>query len=459
MNGIDRGEESSGEATPIEETFEPFLTDKGKGRAGTSGNYRSDAERELYRFLAWLRETNTDRSEPSDQLAEQDEVRARYEPTVDEIDENVFRSYARHLRKQGFAAGTVRIYYAYVSAWCGWATTEGYLVRHYADTDIARSPLPDNDERRPGDQQAWTPEDRNRLTNFADKRASEAIDAIGGDWYQWSDEERKRADINEPAEADQTERAEQECDHEQDRSRARRLYDALIVCRDRALVYILCYTGVRVAEVLRDPGDERREGLRWRDVALEDRHLTVFRKKQEWDRASIPEPVVHPLKIYKRIFNPPTPEWPVFPTFHYPTLAQLAREGLAERGFSEQKIEGKRDEHELDFFVCREYELGPPPSITPNAARKRLKRLCDDAGIDVDDKHGYLAPHGGRRGMGEVMVRQAGFAEAARYLDNSEKMVREAYQHVEAKEQADLVTRALDASDDRVSEPSGETQK
>jgi predicted nucleic acid-binding protein len=67
-----------------------------------------------------------------------------------------------------------------------------------------------------------------------------------------------------------------------------------------------------------------------------------------------------------------------------------------------------------------------------------------------DDQHRYLAPHGGRRGMGEVLVRQFGYATAARYLDNSEQMVRERYSHIEAGEQADMATEALAASDQRV---------
>lgn len=65
-----------------------------------------------------------------------------------------------------------------------------------------------------------------------------------------------------------------------------------------------------------------------------------------------------------------------------------------------------------------------------------MRRLCEEAEIDLDDKHGYLAPHGGRRGAGEVMVRQRGFTAAARLLDNSEKVVRKSYSHIEAKEMA-----------------------
>jgi hypothetical protein len=52
--------------------------------------------------------------------------------------------------------------------------------------------------------------------------------------------------------------------------------------------------------------------------------------------------------------------------------------------------------------------------------------------------------------MGELMVRQEGYAAAARYLDNSEQQVREAYQHIEAAERADMATDALSNTDRRV---------
>ena len=40
------------------------------------------------------------------------------------------REYARHLTRQGWTADTVRTYYAYVSAFCGWAVREEHLVEN-----------------------------------------------------------------------------------------------------------------------------------------------------------------------------------------------------------------------------------------------------------------------------------------------------------------------------------------
>lgn len=46
-------------------------------------------------------------------------------------------------------------------------------------------------------------------------------------------------------------------------------------------------------------------------------------------------------------------------------------------------------------------------------------------------------------GMGEVQVRAFGYTVAARYLDNSEEIVRERYSHIEAGELGDVATETL----------------
>jgi integrase len=405
----------------IEPIIEAFLRDKGKGEAGESGNYRSDAERELGRFIEWLR---TEELQP-DGLDGRSNTEHNRDPastpppapipTFADVDERVFRRYARWLVKQGWSKGTTRTYYSYVSSFIGWAVDEGELDRHYAKTSLARAPLPDDDGRRSGDQQAWEPAQRDRLTRYVDEQATAAIDAADGTTPEAGSE-----------------------------------YAAIRACRDRALVNVLAYTGVRAAEILRDPDDERRVGLLWDDLDLDVGSMNILRKTQQYDDASLPAPVVTALRIYKRAFSPPDAEWPVFPTLHFPTLARIVRDGLSAAGYSEDEIAAIRAESEYDFIVCREYGLAPPPAVTTAGARSRMKTLCAAAGIELDDKHGYLAPHGGRRGMGEVLVRKYGYAAAARYLDNSEEIVRESYSHIEAGEQADLATAALADSDQRV---------
>jgi len=331
----------------------------------------------------------------------------------------VFRGYARHLASdRGLKQNTVQTYYRYISAWCGWCVNEGYLEAHYAQRASAMAPLPDDDGRKPGDQQAWTSEQRHALTRYVDERARDAIETyttLSGD-------------------ADPV-----------DRQRAR--YTALKAARDRALVFVLAYTAVRVGELLRDPNDPRRRGVRWEEISLDDGSMDVYRKKQQWDAASLPDPVLSPLRSYRKVMAPPTERWPVFPTFDQRTLATLVKDELADRGLRAEGIDERRDEHARDLLLALEEDIRPP-SITTDGARSILQRLSEATEMDIDHpKHDYLAPHGGRRGMGEVLVRAFGYTVAARYLDNSEEMVRERYSHIEAGELGDVATEALDEID------------
>jgi len=370
----------------VEAVVKDFLTDKGKGQRGESGNYRQDAGRELNRFTDFL-------------AAHEDAVK-----TFEELDSGHLREYARHLTRQDWTAGTVRTYYAYVSAFCGWAVREGHLAENFAQRRNATEPIPDDGGHKSGDQQAWSAEDRQQLTAFVDEQAHAAIDDIG--------EDREAA------------------------IKAR---------RDRTLVYLLSYSGVRGAEVLRDRSDERRQGLRWEDVNLDDRYATVFAKKQRLDDRGLPEPVIRPLQMHRKILDPPSENWPVFPTFHRPTLSKRVTDELTARRYTETEIEELRaDRSQIE--LCVEFDI-TPPSMTTDAGRHVLERLCDQAGIELSDDHDYLMPHGARRGAGEVLVRTSGHAAAARVLDNSEEVVREHYSHIEAGELADQMTSAFEEAD------------
>ena len=399
---------------PLRSSFERYLQDKGKGRGSSGGNYRRNVARELERFVEWAAGERGGADWTGIVPAEADR-----EPTFGDLDERVFREYARHLgADRGLKQNTVQTYYAYVSAWCGWCVDEGYLNAHYAQRASATAPLPDDDGRKPGDQQAWTPEHRHQLTRHVDDQARTAIEAY----------------TTLPDDVDPLKE-----------QRAR--YGALKATRDRALVYVLAYTAVRVGELLRDPDDPRRRGVRWEDLDLEDGSMDVYRKKQQWDAASLPDPVIGPLRRYRKLLDPPSERWPVFPTFDQRSLATLVGDALADQGLRPDAIAERRDEHVRDLLLALEADIRPP-SLTTDGARSVLRRLTDAAGIDVaHPKHGYLAPHGGRRGMGEVLVRAFGYTAAARYLDNSEEMVRERYSHIEAGELGDVATEALEQVD------------
>ena len=389
-------------------TFERYLQDKGKGRGGEGGNYRRNAARELERFAEWAAGERGGEGWSGVAASE----RAL---TFADLDERVFREYARHLAgDRGLKQNTVKTYYAYVSAWCGWCVNEGYLDAHYAQRASATAPLPEDNGRKPGDQQAWTTAQRHAITRHVDRATRDAVNRFTGL----------------PADANPIERG-----------RAR--YAALKAARDRALVFVLAYTAVRVGELLRDPDDPRRRGVRWGEVDLEDGSMHVYRKKQRWDAASLPDPVIAPLRDYRRLVDPPSDRWPVFPTFDQRTLAGRVRTELADRGTRPESIAKRRDAHARDLLVALEEDVRPP-SLTTDGARSILRRLSHTSGVDIDHpKHDYLAPHGGRRGMGEVLVRAFGYTVAARYLDNSEEMIRERYSHIEAGELGDVATEAL----------------
>ncbi|SEP23889.1 hypothetical protein SAMN05216388_105117 [Halorientalis persicus] len=401
-------------ARRLRSSFDRYLQDKGKGRGGEGGNYRRNAARELERFAEWAAGERGD-----DDWTGITPEEADHDPTFEDLDERVFREYARHLSgDRGLKQNTVQTYYAYISAWCGWCVNEGYLEAHYAQRASATAPLPDDDGRKPGDQQAWTPEQRHALTRHVDEQAREAIEAY----------------TTLPDDVDSL-----------DKQRAR--YAALKAARDRALVVILAYTAVRVGELLRDSDDPRRRGVRWEDISLEDGSMDVYRKKQQWDAASLPDPVISPLRSYRKLMDPPTERWPVFPTLDQRTLAEFVQEELADRGEPSEAIDERRGEYARDLLLALDEDIRPP-SITTDGARSILQRLSTAAEIDIDHpKHDYLAPHGGRRGMGEVLVRAFGYTVAARYLDNSEEMVRERYSHIEAGELGDVATEALEEID------------
>src|SRR6056297_942191 len=160
--------------TSLSGSFERYLQDKGKGRAGDGGNYRRNAARELERFAEWAA-GNRGRDEWTGVIPED----SNREPAFDDLDERVFREYARHLAgDRGLKQNTVQTYDRYISAWCGWCVNEGYLEAHYAQRASAMAPLPDDDGRKPGDQQAWTPEQRHALTRYVDGQARTAIEVF-----------------------------------------------------------------------------------------------------------------------------------------------------------------------------------------------------------------------------------------------------------------------------------------
>lgn len=218
----------------------------------------------------------------------------------------------------------------------------------------------------------------------------------------------------------------------------------------------VAYSGARGGELVRDPNDARRNGLRWKDVDLENGITTVLDKgDQEFVQASLPPQAVTALDRYRMGLDPPTEEWPLFPTKHRPTVFRMAREALADEGLSQEEIEDLLEEKGVDD-VLREYET-PPPAITTDGARNLMKRLSAKADIPgIDPSEGeYLEPHGGRRGAGDTLVREVGWEAAQNLLrHNSPEVTIEAYSRISASETAESAGEAFAKTDGRTNDGS-----
>lgn len=348
---------------PLTEAIDGYLRSKGKGSDGASGTYRRNAERELRRFARFLADRGVE--------------------DLGEVDATNLRTYVRsELSTRDLAPRTVRKYYDYVSAWLGWAQREGLVSEHHGIRESAREPLPDVDTRADERQQTWQRDQRTALLSFLDERAREAVEERGADAYA--------------------------------------------PLRDRALVGLLAYSGLRGSELLANPQDDRREGAEWRHLAEGLVGLDVLGKTQEWETRSIPPQARSALKQWTRAFDP-EPEWPIVPTFHYPTLY----DGLRAAGHDDtDSLSGYADV----FDAYRECDARPA-AMTTDGARRLMQRVTDEADIDVEED--YLTLHGARRGVGRVLALQQGADAAADQLGNSVTVVEQRYSDVLASERAE----------------------
>jgi integrase len=445
-----------GDETGFLEPLDRFLLDKGTGRDRSSGAYRADAEREIREFADWYRASEG------------------VPPTFARLSDRDFRRYARALvgppvgdghadaggadeaaatdpiAPKDLSDGSARTYYARVSAYVGWCVDEGYLDAHLAQTDRATGPLPADDGRRSGDQQAWTPADRARLLRHLRDRRADVFDAGDDPDIGVGDD----PDIGpgtpglDAADPDLDDAGTRNLDGDHDPGLDE--WAAVRSCRDYALVATLCYSGIRGGELLSHPQDDRRTGVTWADLDLADKTLTVLAKRQTttYDDRSLPDPARDALGLLRSVLAPSNDDWPLFPTLDRASLYDPLRDAMADAGVPAADVE-QRLRAEPTWTLCRRHGV-TPPALTTTGARGLLERRCAAAGIELDPDargHAYLTPHGARRGVGEVLVREKGFAAAARLLDDSERMVRERYSHIEAGELADEATDAFESHD------------
>ena len=319
----------------IDDAIDVYLTRKAVGDPDGpgAGAYAANAESILRRFADWI-----DRECDVTALA-------ALEPTH-------LRAYATDLRERTdrgeYTASSVHTYYAVVRAFLSWCVHGGIVPANPAASDVAESALPAPEST--GEDDSWSPDRRRRLESYARERA------FGAD-----------PDREEPVE------------------RRRRL-------REYALVAVLAHSGARGAELFRVPEDDRRTGATWDDVDFYAGTLRVLGKSQRLEEVTVLGPARTALRRYRVVLDPPSNDWPLFPTRHAPSIARRVRETLGERGHDEETIERLLERHTATE-LARERAIAPP-AITTEGARSVLKRLCEGAGVDVDGD--YLTPRGVR---------------------------------------------------------------
>jgi len=357
----------------IEDALDAFVRSKQKGT--DSGNYQRNARRVIEEWLTWL-------------SSHEDSVE-----TFDQLQVTHMRQYARYPKervdKGDFAGSTAITYWNYIAAFLGWCVYEELVTENPARTRRAEEELPDKRPRNDR-QQFWSRADREALLTYLDERAYTAVEEKG--------------------------------------------LDAIKELRDRALAALLAYSGVRGGEILRDPNDKRRSGICWRDVDLDAGTLVVLGKNQADEEAPLPPQARKPLKRLHQALRPASSGWPVFPTLHRPTLSRTIRAALDDAGYETDEIKEAIDEYGW-MTLYRENEF-VPPALTTNGGRTVMRRVCEEADINLDGEHDYLTPHGGRRGAGDVLYREDPVLAQTALRHRSIETTKDSYSYIEAGETA-----------------------
>ena len=334
----------------------------------------------------------------------------------DTVDRSLCRRYGEYLADEtnnddrDLSGRTAHTYYDYVKAFLSFCVRDGHLDTNPADRNDADEFLPGIDSQP--DRQFWSIDQRETLLRHFDKQVDSAI---------------------EPPRAPSSIREER--------------------YRLRAMVAVLGLTGARGAEIFAEPRDDRRNGIMWNDVDIEGNTLTVRGKVKRthpdpFQDVQLPDRAAAKLEKYYAILDPPTDDWPVFPTNHYPSK----RDALKEE-FSEARVDTMLKHASIDDLL-REHEV-PPPAISTNGARSVLKRLSKDLAplyecIEYDaDENVYLKPHGARRGLGHELVQKGHTTVAQKSLRHgSPDVTEQSYQNVKASETAKDVGEILESRDE-----------
>lgn len=313
--------------------------------------------------------------------------------TVSELNKHALARYASYLKNEvarpdnerQLSAESAQTYYNIVAGFHTWAVRRDLLETNYARKAVAEDELPNAEGS--GKQQFWSERTRESLLQYIDWKTEDILK------NGWMDEDK--------------------------------------AVRDRAYIGVLALTGIRNGELLRSPRDSRRNGLTWADVDFEAGLITVLGKSQQREEVPLLDRAARWLRSHKRRLAPPTPDWPVFPTAHGPSLHRAARNGLQRLDYSADQIEGILGETDV-LEVLRNYEISPP-ALTTEGGRRILRDLSEETSLYEDGDH--LKPHGARRGVGQAYFMQAGHESAQRVLRHKDPTVTsQQYSHIEISE-------------------------
>jgi integrase len=77
-----------------------------------------------------------------------------------------------------------------------------------------------------------------------------------------------------------------------------------------------------------------------------------------------------------------------------------------------------------------------------------MQRVCEEAEITLDGEYDYLTPHGGRRGVGDVLYREDPVIAQTALRHRSIETTKDSYSYIEAGETASRAGDIFDTSDD-----------
>lgn len=391
------------DATPIDAYLDEFYDDKAKGigfdeaEDGTrekvrSGTYVQDLQSVLPKWVDWMR--------------------GHGYTTLADLDGRAIGEWAQALsteakkedeEERDFGPATAWKRFRYVSAYLKYLQEWEYIDTNPARTGPAKQRMPDKPSSSSADQQFWSQEQRDRLMLHVEERAHDTIDEHGTD---------------------------------------RAAYNAV---RDRAFCSVIAYSAARGSELLNQPDDDRdgRNGATWGDLNLEKKRLDVLGKSQDSEEVPLTSNPIEPLKRWRALLDPPSEDWPLFPTLHRPTLWGTLRDALETRGLDD--VDGALDDYDRPLVACEALEVRPP-ALTVDGGRKLMRRLTKASEVDVeDDPKDYLTLHGGRRGAGEVYHRHASLDDAQLALRHDDSRVtKEMYSHISTEDVSEVGDEAFE---------------